>query len=146
MLDHHSSSENRPDVGREKSRDPAASPSRPTADREVPLARHRSRRTPTSVHAWLDGDLPEAAVRRADTVRDVEFWHRIEKDVDQRRQMRTPPHVYSQIMNALPQTTPRVITPWWRRQFVMTPAVVLAGAAGLVAVGLALGMAVLRMR
>ena len=37
-----------------------SSEARPVADREVPLSR---RTTPAQVHAWLDGELPESAVR-----------------------------------------------------------------------------------
>lgn len=140
MLDHHSSHESRPEIGGEKPREKA--PERRVTDREVPVKKQR-RNTPAVVHAWLDGDLPEAAAKRGDTVRDVDFWHRIEKDVDKRRQMRTPVHVYQQIMDSLPQTTPRVITPWWRRPFVVTPTVALAAAAGLLAVGMAMGATML---
>ena len=63
----------------------------------------------------------EAAVRRGDTARDVDFWRRIETEVDQRRRMKTPAYVQDRIMQALPQATPRVITPFWRRQFAVTP-------------------------
>ncbi|HEU4563551.1 MAG TPA: hypothetical protein VFS05_02840 [Gemmatimonadaceae bacterium] len=107
---------------------------RPVPDREVPLKR---RATPRAVHAWLDGDLPEAAVRRGDMVRDVEFWHRLNEEAETRRHMRTPAHVFDQIMEALPQTTPTVITPWWRRPFAMTPMTAAAIGAGVLAVGAA---------
>lgn len=35
--------------------------------------------------------------------------------------MRTPTYLEARIMDALPQTVPQVITPWWRREFVVTP-------------------------
>ncbi|MGI9076150.1 MAG: hypothetical protein ACR2G6_02330 [Gemmatimonadaceae bacterium] len=106
--------------------------SRPVSDREVSLKR---RQTPAAVHAWLDGDLPEAAVRRGDTLRDVAFWSSLNKDMEERRRMKTPAHMFDAIMASLPQTAPMVITPWWRRPFEMTPMVAAAAAAGLLAAG-----------
>ena len=61
----------------------------------------------------------------------------LNQEVDQRRRMRTPVHVYDRIMDALPQTTPTVITPWWRRPFSMTPAKVVAVGFALAAAGAA---------
>jgi hypothetical protein len=104
---------------------------RPVADREVPLDRHGS--LSAAVHAWLDGELPEAAVRKGDGAKDVEFWHMIGEETARMRRMRTPPHVEARIMDALPQTAPQMITPWFRREFVVTPGVALASAAALVA-------------
>ncbi len=134
MYENHDAREHRPEVGREQARETPVS--RPLADREVPLKR---RHTPASVHAWLDGDLPEAAVRRGETTRDVDFWKQIGTEVDKRRHMRTPVHVYEDIMNALPQTTPRVITPWWRRPFELTPTNALIFGAAILAAGLVIG-------
>ena len=113
----------------------------PIVDREVPI---RRRRTPAAVHAWLDGDLPEAAVRRGDMAKDVEIWERVNEEADRRRRMRTPAHVYQQIMDALPQTTPTVITPWWRRPFALTPAAAAAVGIGILAVGAAVTALVMR--
>ncbi len=113
----------------------------PMADREVPPKRHR---TPSSVQAWLDGDLPEAAVRRGETARDVEFWKQVNEETEARRRMRTPAYVYDNIMSALPQTTPRVITPWWRRPFALTPAAAVAVGAGILAVGAAVAALLMR--
>ena len=48
-----------------------------------------------AVHAWLDGELPEASVRKGDTGRDVEFWKQINVEVDRRRRMHTPAYVRS---------------------------------------------------
>ena len=81
----------------------AAAAARPLTDREVPI----EGQTAASINAWLDGDIPESAVRRADTARDVEFWLRIEKEVEVRRDMKTPAHVFQQIMEALPEATPQ---------------------------------------
>jgi len=130
---------NRP--GHQKFREAPAT--RPAPDREVPLT---GRRTPAAVQAWLDGDLPEAAVRDGDMERHVDFWRHVEREAHARRQMRTPVHVYRQIMDALPQTTPSVITPWWRRPREVTPITALAVTAGLLGAGMLLGATVLHLR
>ncbi len=105
-------------------------------DREVPLPLQQptERAYSAAIHAWLDGELPEAAVRKGDTARDVEFWHRLNGEVDRRRQMQAPLGLEARIMAALPQTAPQVITPWFRREFVVTPATAIAAVAGLIAV------------
>ena len=107
---------------------------RPLADREVPLSHQESEARVLSplVHAWLDGELPEASVRKGDTARDVEFWKQINVEVETRRRMRTPVFVETKIMNALPQTAPVAISPWWRREFVIRPTYALAVAAALI--------------
>lgn len=138
MLDNHTPHEHRPEIAGE----PRHTPAPRVSDREVPI--RRTPRTPAAVHAWLDGDLPEAAVRRGDTAKQVEFWKELNSEADKRRHMRTPPHVYQQIMDSLPQTTPRVITPWWRRQFAMTPALGLALATGILILGAAMTMLIMR--
>ena len=68
---------------------------RPVADREVPLGHQEqeARVLAPAVHAWLDGDLPEASVLKGDTGRDVEFWKQINVEVDRRRRMRTPAYL-----------------------------------------------------
>lgn len=90
-------------------------------DREVPLGQQGDRVISQAVHAWLDGELPEAAVRKGDTARDVEFWRNVSDQMDRARRMRTPQHVEAQIMAALPHHAPQLITPWYRREFVITP-------------------------
>ena len=132
MLDDLNPREGKSEPGRDR---PRSVPSRPFADREVPRG---TRRTPQTVQAWLDGDLPEAAVRRGDTARDVDFWRRIESEVDKRRRMKTPAYVQERIMQALPQATPRVITPFWRRQFAVTPTMAVAVGAAMLALGVLL--------
>lgn len=116
---------------------------RPLADREVPLSR---RTTPPAVHAWLDGELPESAVRRGDYARDVEFWSRINEAAEARREVRTPVHVQAAIMAALPQSAPQVISPWYRREFVVSPLAALGAAVGLVALAAMVTAAILRLR
>ena len=57
--------------------------------------------------------------------------------------MNTPPHLEAQIMEALPQTAPAVITPWYKREFVITPARAVAIATGLMMVAAAATMAIM---
>jgi hypothetical protein len=129
--------------GRDGHKDkPAPAKARPAKDREVrsaveremPLGQQQERVLAASVHAWLDGELPEAAVRKGDTARDVEFWHNLNGQMERARRMRTPEHVESQIMAALPHHAPQIITPWWEREFVITPFAVVASTAGIIAV------------
>ena len=91
-----------------------------------------------AVHAWLDGELPEASVRKGETARDVEFWKNINVEVEQRRRMMTPTYLEARIMDALPRTAPNVITPWFRREFVITPAAAVGAASALVVVAAAI--------
>lgn len=105
---------------------------RPLADREVPLGQQEqdARVLSPAVHAWLDGELPEASVRKGDTARDVEFWKQISGEVDRRRRVHTPAYLEAQIMERLPQSAPAVITKWWQREYVVTPtAAIVTGAA-----------------
>ena len=116
---------------------------RPLSDREVPLG-PPSAAIAEAVHAWLDGDAPESSVRRAEWSRDVDFWKRMNEDLERRRRMRTPAHVPGRIMEAIPQHAPQMITPWWRRELVLTPSSALVAAATLLAVAVAATAAVLR--
>ena len=109
-----------------------AQPERPLADREVPLG-PPSVTIADAVHSWLDGEMPESHLRRGDWSRDVEFWKKLDEDLAVRRRMKTPAHLQAQIMNALPMHAPRLITPWWRREFVVTPSAAFVAAAALVA-------------
>jgi hypothetical protein len=99
---------------------------RPVVEREVPLGQHEDRVLAPAVHAWLDGELPEAAVRKGSTARDVEFWRSVTDQMERARHMRTPEHVEAQIMAALPHHAPQLITPWYQREFVITPFTALA--------------------
>jgi hypothetical protein len=112
---------------------------RQLSDREVPLGHQEpdSRVLAPAVHAWLDGELPEASVRKGDTARDVEFWKNINVEVERRRRMVTPTYLEARIMSALPQSAPKLISPWYRREFVITPARAVGVAAGLFAVAAA---------
>jgi hypothetical protein len=137
MFDDIRPEDDRPIDGRRRER--PSEIERPLADREVPLSQPEMGRVLSpAVHAWLDGELPEAAVRRGETQRDVEFWKRIAVATESQRHLRTPVHVQQRIMDALPHNPPQLITPWWRREFVMTPAAAVGAAAGLIALTAAL--------
>jgi hypothetical protein len=102
----------------------APQPNHPLTDREVPLSQDLGSATRVlspAVHAWLDGELPEASVRRGETARDVEFWKQLGEESERRRHMRMPLALESRIMEALPHSVPALITPWYRREFVVTP-------------------------
>jgi len=110
---------------------------RPVVEREVPLGQQADRVLASTVHAWLDGELPEAAVRKGETARDVEFWRNVNDQMERARRLRTPEHVEAQIMAALPHHAPAVITPWWRREFVITPMTAVSVAAALITLAVA---------
>jgi hypothetical protein len=117
-----------------RKRERRAEVERPLTDREVPLAKTETARVLSpAVHAWLDGELPEAAVRRGETQRDVEFWKRMAQVTETRRHLATPTHVQQRIMDALPHTVPQLITPWYRREFVLTPAAAIGIGSALIA-------------
>jgi hypothetical protein len=113
----------------------AEEPSRPLADREVPLGNMEpeNRVLASTVQSWLDGELPEASVRQGETARDVDFWKRVNVESERRRRMTTPAYLQAQIMEALPQTAPSLITPWHKREFVITPMMAVGAAAGVAA-------------
>ena len=94
---------------------------RPLPDREVPLLQPAERRLSDAVHAWLDGELPESAVRKTDS-KDVEFWKRLDDETSQRRHMRTPTHVQARIVASIPEGVPMAIRPWYQRELLIKPA------------------------
>ena len=104
---------------------------RPLTDREVPLGRPGMS---AEVHAWLDGELPESSVRKAELSRDVELWSRVNAETARRRQLKTPAHVQAAIMAALPQAAPQAVTPWFEREIVVTPMTAVASMVGIAAV------------
>ena len=108
---------------------------RPLSDREVPIKQdlgNETRVLAPAIHAWLDGELPEASVRRGETAKDVEFWRLIGAEAEKRRVSRMPLDLEAKIMEALPHTLPVEITPWFRREFVITPQKAVALGAGLI--------------
>ena len=72
---------NGPEKRREQQKNEEA---RPLADREVPIQRETMSAT---VHSWLDGELPEAAVRSKGFDRQVELWKGISADLEVRRRV-----------------------------------------------------------
>jgi hypothetical protein len=104
----------------------------PLADREVPLG-PPSATIAQAVHAWLDGETPERDARLGEWNRDVEFWKRVDDDLAMRRRLRTPAGFEAKVMAAIPQHAPQVITPWFKREFVVTPSSALIIGAALMA-------------
>lgn len=131
-------------LGEGRKRKRPGQPERPLADREVPLGPPRTS-IAEAVHAWLDGDGTESQARRSESGRDVDFWKRLDEDLAARRRLRTPPHLHAQIMNALPMHAPTLITPWWRREFVITPSNAIVVATTLVVMAAAATALVLRL-
>lgn len=111
------------------------------ADREVPI---ELTRTPDQIHAWLDGELPESGVRGAEAVRHVEFWKRLDRDLEVRRHAHAPVDLTERIMAAIPATVPQAAAPWWTRSVELTPVTVAAAAAGLLTIGAAIGATIKR--
>ena len=133
-------------LGDGQKRERPGQPERPLADREVPLGPTRSSTITDSVHAWLDGEATESHARRGgDTNREVDFWKRLDEDLAARRRLRTPAHLQAQIMNALPMHAPTLITPWWKREFVVTPTSAIVVATTLVVAAAAATAIVLRL-
>ena len=134
--------------GQKGKRPGSGQPERPLADREVPLdgnGQTRSTAIADAVHAWLDGEATESEARRAESNREVDFWKRLDEDLAARRRLRTPAHLQAQIMNALPMHAPTVITPWWKREFVVTPTSAIVAATTLVVAAAAATALVLRL-
>lgn len=133
-----------PQGGRGESQAPkrAREQRQPLTDREVPLEQARNM---APIHAWLDGELPESAVRTAESARDVDFWRKVTEETTRRRTVKTPAYLEAQIMAALPtDRTADGVQTWWAREVTMTPATAAVAAASLLAVGAAATVAVLR--
>ena len=111
---------------------------RRVVESDVPGDAHEDRALASSVHAWLDGELPEAAVRSGSTARDVEFWRNVTQRMEQSRRLRTPERLEAQIMAALPHHAPQMISPWYRREFVITPVAAVSVGVALIALAAAL--------
>jgi hypothetical protein len=135
MLDNLNARDDGGDAGRERPRR-ASELSQPLSDREVPLG---GTATSEMINNWLDGDAPEPAAVNAESARQIDLWRRIEQESERRRHLVTPAHVKAQIMAALPADLPQVALPWWKKSMQVSPVVALAAAAGLVALGAAIG-------
>jgi hypothetical protein len=101
-------------------------------DREVPLASHA---TSDVINRWLDGETTEPVGLRGDAARTVEFWRRVGEETDRRRRMATPAYLTDKIMVALPTLDAPKAAPWWRRETQMSPGMLLAAVAGILALG-----------
>jgi hypothetical protein len=113
--------------------------SRPLADREVPLT---GRAGAASLHAWLDGEMPESAARVGDVTRDVDFWVRLEGDLKARRQMSAPADLQSRIMSAIGTASPAAASKWYAKNVTMTVSMAAATSIGLFLFGLLAGVAI----
>jgi hypothetical protein len=87
------------------------------------------------INRWLDGDTTEPTGLRGDAARTVEFWRRVGEETDRRRRMATPAHLSAKIMAALPTVDAPKAAPWWRRDTKLSPGLLLAATAGLLALG-----------
>ena len=74
---------------------------RPASDREVPLGQPAAV-IADGVHRWLDGEATESSARRCPGGQDVEFWKRLEGDLQRCRQVRAPEGLVARIMAAIP--------------------------------------------
>jgi hypothetical protein len=135
--------ESRENNGETQRRSTSREPVRRVSDREVPIGGGDAG-TSDLVHAWLDGELPETAVAGPDAARQIEFWKRVDRDLEQRRYLQTPADLTQKIMDALPATTPATATPWWSRPIAMSPIAVAAAATSLLALGAAIGASIRR--
>jgi hypothetical protein len=135
MIDNLNARAGSGDADRERPRR-ASEQSQPLSDREVPLG---GTATSEMINSWLDGEAPEPAALNAESARHVDLWRRIEEESERRRRIVTPAHVKAQIMAALPAEVPQATLPWWKKSIQVSPIVALAAAAGLVALGAALG-------
>lgn len=121
-----------PEVGRERANRPADTAGA-RGDREVPLTSHA---TSDVIHRWLDGETTEPTALRGESAKQVEFWRRIGEETDRRRRMATPAHLPAKIMAALPTVeAPKAASTSSWREGRLSPGVMLAAAAGLLALG-----------
>src|SRR4051812_25255864 len=94
---------------------------RPVIEREVPLGQHADHALAPNVHAWVGGELPDDAVRKGDTMKAVEFWRWVNDQMARAGRMPAPEYLEAQGMSALPQHPPSLITPGFRRGFLIRP-------------------------
>jgi hypothetical protein len=135
MFDNHHEYHGRAPVETSGAVDTAAE--RSAADREVPVG---LRSMPASLHDWLDGEgTTSEAIAGGATARHVAFWNRIDAEARERREARAPLDLEARIMAALPDEEPEASVAWPARSLTLTPMVAIAAAAGLLALGAALG-------
>jgi len=131
--------------GRDENRNREAMQERPVdrnvSDREVPLEAHARADARETINKWLDGEVSEAAARRADE-RQVEFWAQVNVQAEQRRRMTTPAHVADAIMSALPEKNAdraTMTTTHGDARLLLTPMSAAVAAAGFTALGVLIG-------
>ncbi len=118
---------------------------RTLTDREVPLRSAVSGSIgdmPSAVHQWLDGEVSERKARRADPD-NVAFWNRVTAETSRRSRKHTPAFMTERIMAVLPAKRPSRMQ-FLFKTFRVTPATVVATAAGLLAAGAYVGKMFLR--
>lgn len=103
MRDDFRSDDGRGVDGRERKRD--SDGERPLADREIPLDGPSLNRLSATMHAWLDGEIPETEVRRDEPARVVDFWIRLQHAAVDRRGVTAPADLPARIMSALSAST-----------------------------------------
>jgi hypothetical protein len=129
-----------PDGGRGRARSPEPSTNHQPeslADREVSL--QGDGHPALAVQQWLDGEVSEAAARRANGS-EVELWTRITEETERRRRMVTPAPMVERLMAAIPASRPAAPQPWWQRPAPFNTALAVAGGTVLLAAGAALGL------
>jgi hypothetical protein len=80
----------------------------------------------------------------AEAGRIVEFWKRLDRDLEVRRHTHAPVDLAERIMEAIPATVPQAAAPWWSKPVELTPVTVAAAAAGLLTIGAAIGATIKR--
>ncbi len=112
---------------------PAARPSTPASDREVPLPVGG---TPLLLNQWLDGDVKLSVMQGSPGGNEaVDLWNKIHDEAETLRSRTTPLYVHKRIMESLPDDPYRLQQPWYRRPVVINPAALIAVAAALVVLG-----------
>lgn len=117
-------------------------PSSNLPDREVPLPNSGI----TSVlHQWLDGDVSVSVMRASQGGNDaVDLWTKIHDEAETLRSRTTPLYVHKRIMDSLPDDTYRGHHPWYKRSIALNPALLITGAAVLIAIGIVVAKMVLK--
>lgn len=119
---------------RSKATDRDRAPARHLPDREVPVPNNGAA---SVLHQWLDGDIGVAVVRASQGGNDaVDLWTKIHDEAETLRSRTTPLYVHKRIMDSLPDDTYRGHHPWYKRSIALTPAILIGGAAALIAIGM----------
>ncbi|HEY7899483.1 MAG TPA: hypothetical protein VIC03_13810 [Gemmatimonadaceae bacterium] len=130
------------ELPRSKTSDTGSAPARHLPDREVPVPNSGAI---SVLHQWLDGDVSVAIVRASQGGNDaVDLWTKIHDEAETLRSRTTPLYVHKRIMDSLPDDTYRGHHPWYKRSIPMNPAVLIAGAVALFAIGVIVAQMVLK--